>query len=31
MLESLQAEACRHPNVKLIVLDGNVDVAKQSN
>lgn len=31
MLESLQAEACRHPNVELIVLDGNVDVAKQSN
>jgi ribose transport system substrate-binding protein len=31
MLESLQAEACRHPNIKLIVLDGNVDVAKQSN
>lgn len=31
MLESLQAEACRHPNVKLVVLDGNVDVAKQSN
>jgi ABC-type sugar transport system substrate-binding protein len=31
MLESLQAEACRHSNVKLVVLDGNVDVAKQSN
>jgi len=31
MLEALQAEACRHPNIKLIVLDGNVDVAKQSN
>ncbi|WP_027133009.1 substrate-binding domain-containing protein [Geminicoccus roseus] len=31
MLESLQAEACRHPNVELIVLDGNVDVAKQNN
>lgn len=31
MLESAQAEACRHSNVKLIVLDGNVDVAKQSN
>ncbi len=31
MLESLQAEACRHPNVKLVILDGNVDVAKQSN
>jgi ribose transport system substrate-binding protein len=31
MLEALQAEACRHPNIKVIVLDGNVDVAKQSN
>lgn len=31
MLESAQAEACRHPNVSMIVLDGNVDVAKQSN
>lgn len=31
MLESLQAEACRHSNVKLVVLDGNVDVAKQNN
>ena len=31
MLAALQAETCRHPNVKLIVLDGNVDVAKQSN
>jgi ABC-type sugar transport system substrate-binding protein len=31
MLESLQAEACRHPNVSLVVLDGNVDVAKQNN
>jgi ribose transport system substrate-binding protein len=31
MLEALQAEACRHPNIKLVVLDGNVDVAKQSN
>jgi len=31
MLESLQAEACRHSNVSLVVLDGNVDVAKQSN
>ena len=31
MLEALQAEACRHSNIKLIVLDGNVDVAKQSN
>ena len=31
MLEALQAEACRHSNIKLVVLDGNVDVAKQSN
>ena len=31
MLAALQAEACRHTNIKLIVLDGNVDVAKQSN
>src|SRR6195952_5376721 len=31
MLAALQAETCRHPNIKLVVLDGNVDVAKQSN
>ena len=31
MLEAIQAEACRHPNVSLVVLDGNVDVAKQNN
>ena len=31
MLEAIQSEACRHPNVSLVVLDGNVDVAKQSN
>lgn len=31
MLESLQAEVARHPNVSLVVTDGNVDVAKQSN
>ena len=31
MLEAIQAEACRHSNVSLVVLDGNVDVAKQSN
>src|SRR5262245_16618429 len=31
MLEAMQAEACRHPNIKLVVLDGNVDVAKQNN
>ena len=31
MLAALQAEACRHPNIKIIVVDGNVDVAKQNN
>ena len=31
MLQALQAEACRHPNIELIVLDGNVDIAKQNN
>ena len=31
MLQALQAEACRHPNVNLIALDGNVDIAKQNN
>lgn len=31
MLEAMQAEACRHPNVSLLVLDGNVDVVKQNN
>src|SRR4029077_9113545 len=31
MLAALQAEACRHPNIKLVVVDGNVDVAKQNN
>lgn len=31
MLEALQAEACRHDNLEIIVLDGNVDVAKQNN
>ena len=31
MLEALQAEACRHSNIKLVVVDGNVDVAKQNN
>ncbi len=31
MLAALQAEACRHPNIKIVVVDGNVDVAKQSN
>jgi ribose transport system substrate-binding protein len=31
MLESLQAEAARHPNVRLIVTDGHVDIAKQND
>jgi ribose transport system substrate-binding protein len=31
MLQALQAEACRHSNIDLIVLDGNVDIAKQNN
>lgn len=31
MLEAAQAEMCRHPNVSMVVLDGNVDVAKQNN
>lgn len=31
MLQSLQAEAARHPNVQLIVTDGHVDIAKQSD
>ena len=31
MLAALQAEGAGDPNIKLIVLDGNVDVAKQSN
>jgi ABC-type sugar transport system substrate-binding protein len=31
MLKSLQAEAARHSNVSLIVLDGNVDIAKQND
>ena len=31
MLAALQAEACRHPNIQIVVVDGNVDVAKQNN
>lgn len=31
MIESAQAEVARHPGVELVVLDGNCDVAKQSN
>jgi len=31
MLASAQAEVARHPNVTLVVTDGNVDIFKQSN
>lgn len=31
MLKAAQAEVARHPNVSLIVTDGNVDIAKQNN
>jgi len=31
MLESVAAEVDRHPNVSLVTVDGNCDVAKQSN
>lgn len=31
MIESAEAEVSRHPGVELVVLDGNCDVAKQSN
>ena len=31
MLQSVQAEVARHPNVSLVVTDGHVDIAKQSN
>src|SRR6202023_237678 len=31
MLQSLQAEAARHPNIQLIITDGHVDIAKQSD
>lgn len=31
MIESAEAEVARHPGVELVVLDGNCDVAKQSN
>ena len=28
MLAAFQAEACRRPNIKIIVVDSNVDIAK---
>ncbi len=31
MLKSAQAEVARHPNVSMIVTDGNVDIQKQNN
>lgn len=31
MINSAKAEVARHPGVELVVLDGNCDVAKQSN
>jgi ribose transport system substrate-binding protein len=31
MIDSAKAEVARHPGVELVVLDGNCDVAKQSN
>ena len=31
MLKAAQAEVARHPNVSLLVTDGNVDIAKQNN
>lgn len=31
MIKSAQAEVARHPNVSLVVTDGNVDIAKQAN
>ena len=31
MIKSAQAEVARHPNVSMVVTDGNVDINKQSN
>ncbi len=31
MIKSAQAEVARHPNVSLVVTDGNVDITKQNN
>ncbi len=31
MIKSAQAEVARHPNVSLVVTDGNVDIRKQNN
>jgi len=31
MIKSAQAEVARHPNVSLVITDGNVDIRKQNN
>ena len=31
MIKSAQAEVARHPNVSMIITDGNVDIRKQNN
>lgn len=31
MIRSAQAEVARHPNVELVITDGNVDIRKQNN
>ncbi len=31
MIKSAQAEVARHPNVSLVITDGNVDIQKQNN
>ncbi|MFM9105358.1 MAG: substrate-binding domain-containing protein, partial [Chloroflexota bacterium] len=31
MIKSAQAEVARHPNVEMIITDGNVDIQKQNN
>jgi ABC-type sugar transport system substrate-binding protein len=31
MIKSAQAEIARHPNVSMIITDGNVDIRKQNN
>ena len=31
MIKSAQAEVARHPNVELVITDGNVDIRKQNN
>lgn len=31
MIKSAQAEVARHPNVSMVITDGNVDISKQNN